>query len=262
MSNKGQLLQDPFLNLLRKEHVPVSIYLVNGIKLQGHIESFDQYVVLLAQHRDADGLQARDLDRRAGPRRQLPRGRNARGDLKPLATRRPEAASPLDSETAGGAPRAILVGVDFGGGAFDASLDELALLAESAGDCVVERVVCRRKAPDPALFVGSGKADEIKALVLGPPGRGGAVRPGAVGGAAAQPRAPPGRRGGRPHDADPRDLRRAGAEPRRQAAGRTGAAAVPVDAAGAALEPPRAPAAAASAPAAGRARRRSNSTGA
>jgi len=47
MSAKGQLLQDPFLNVLRKEHVPVSIYLVNGIKLQGQIESFDQYVVLL-----------------------------------------------------------------------------------------------------------------------------------------------------------------------------------------------------------------------
>ena len=47
MSAKGQLLQDPFLNILRKEHVPVSIYLVNGIKLQGQIESFDQYVVLL-----------------------------------------------------------------------------------------------------------------------------------------------------------------------------------------------------------------------
>jgi host factor-I protein len=47
MSNKGQLLQDPFLNALRKEHVAVSIYLVNGIKLQGNIESFDQYVVLL-----------------------------------------------------------------------------------------------------------------------------------------------------------------------------------------------------------------------
>jgi len=46
-SEKGQLLQDPFLNILRKEHVPVSIYLVNGIKLQGQIESFDQYVVLL-----------------------------------------------------------------------------------------------------------------------------------------------------------------------------------------------------------------------
>ena len=47
MSNKGQLLQDPFLNTLRKEHIPVSIYLVNGIKLQGQIDSFDQFVVLL-----------------------------------------------------------------------------------------------------------------------------------------------------------------------------------------------------------------------
>ena len=47
VSNRGQLLQDRFLNALRREHVPVSIYLVNGIKLQGQIESFDQYVVLL-----------------------------------------------------------------------------------------------------------------------------------------------------------------------------------------------------------------------
>jgi host factor-I protein len=39
--------QDPFLNALRREHIPVSIYLVNGIKLQGQVESFDQYVVLL-----------------------------------------------------------------------------------------------------------------------------------------------------------------------------------------------------------------------
>jgi len=45
--NKSQLLQDPFLNALRREHIPVSVYLVNGIKLQGQIESFDQYVVLL-----------------------------------------------------------------------------------------------------------------------------------------------------------------------------------------------------------------------
>jgi len=44
---KGQSLQDPFLNALRKERVPVSIYLVNGIKLQGHVDSFDQFVVLL-----------------------------------------------------------------------------------------------------------------------------------------------------------------------------------------------------------------------
>ena len=47
MANKGQLLQDPFLNILRKERVPVSIYLVNWIKVQGQIESYDQYVILL-----------------------------------------------------------------------------------------------------------------------------------------------------------------------------------------------------------------------
>ena len=45
--SKGQTLQEPFLNALRKERIPVSIYLVNGIKLQGQIESFDQFVVLL-----------------------------------------------------------------------------------------------------------------------------------------------------------------------------------------------------------------------
>ena len=45
--SKGHSLQDPFLNILRKERVPVSIFLVNGIKLQGQIESFDQFVVLL-----------------------------------------------------------------------------------------------------------------------------------------------------------------------------------------------------------------------
>ncbi len=45
--SRGQSLQDPFLNVLRKERVPVSIFLVNGIKLQGQIESFDQFVVLL-----------------------------------------------------------------------------------------------------------------------------------------------------------------------------------------------------------------------
>jgi len=45
--SKGQSLQDPFLNALRREHVPVAIYLVNGIKLQGQIESFDNFVILL-----------------------------------------------------------------------------------------------------------------------------------------------------------------------------------------------------------------------
>ena len=44
---KGQSLQDPFLNALRRDKVSVSIYLVNGIKLQGQIDAFDQFVVLL-----------------------------------------------------------------------------------------------------------------------------------------------------------------------------------------------------------------------
>jgi GTP-binding protein HflX len=62
----------------------------------------------------------------------------------------------------------VLVGVDFGNGSsFDPSLEELALLAASAGDAPVARVTARRKAPDAAMFVGSGKADEIKALVAG-----------------------------------------------------------------------------------------------
>ncbi|MGR6806276.1 GTPase HflX [Sphaerotilus natans] len=64
-------------------------------------------------------------------------------------------------------PRAVLVGVDLGpGSSFDPSLDELALLAESAGDLPVARIIARRKSPDPALFVGSGKAEEIRLTVL------------------------------------------------------------------------------------------------
>lgn len=45
--SKGQTLQDPYLNALRREKIPVAIYLVNGIKLQGQIDSFDQFVILL-----------------------------------------------------------------------------------------------------------------------------------------------------------------------------------------------------------------------
>jgi len=60
----------------------------------------------------------------------------------------------------------VLVGVDFGpGSSFDPTLDELALLAESAGDLPVAKVTAKRRAPDAAFFVGSGKADEIKSIV-------------------------------------------------------------------------------------------------
>jgi host factor-I protein len=53
MANKPRQLQDPFLEILRKESIPVAMYLVNGIKLQGQIEAFDQYVVILR----ANGMQ-------------------------------------------------------------------------------------------------------------------------------------------------------------------------------------------------------------
>ena len=70
-----------------------------------------------------------------------------------------------DSSRSTSAPT-ILVGVDFGLPHFDAELEELGLLAQTAGMQPVARITCKRKAPDAALFVGSGKADEIKALAL------------------------------------------------------------------------------------------------
>ena len=61
-------------------------------------------------------------------------------------------------------PSVVLVGVDFGLPLFDHGLEELGLLAKTAGFAVAERVTCKRRAPDPALFVGSGKAEEIRML--------------------------------------------------------------------------------------------------
>ncbi|MEN9383373.1 MAG: GTPase, partial [Pseudomonadota bacterium] len=73
-----------------------------------------------------------------------------------------------DNKTRGTSlPKVVLVGVDLGLPHFDNELDELAQLALTAGYQVADKVVCKRRAPDPALFVGSGKADEIKALALG-----------------------------------------------------------------------------------------------
>lgn len=63
-----------------------------------------------------------------------------------------------------GPPLVILVGVDLGDDHFDGALEELGLLAQTAGYKVAERVICKRRAPDPALFVGSGKAEEIRLL--------------------------------------------------------------------------------------------------
>jgi GTP-binding protein HflX len=70
----------------------------------------------------------------------------------------------LNSESVRPSATVILVGVDLGLPNFDQELEELGLLAQTAGLEVVGRVTCKRRAPDPALFVGSGKADEIKML--------------------------------------------------------------------------------------------------
>ena len=72
----------------------------------------------------------------------------------------------LSASTGSDIPSVILVGVDFGLPHFDRDLEELGLLAQTAGFVVADRVSCKRRAPDPALFVGSGKVDEIKMLAL------------------------------------------------------------------------------------------------
>ena len=179
MSNKGQLLQDPFLNTLRREHVPVSIYLVNGIKLQGQIESFDQYVVLLAQHRDPDGLQARHLHHRARPGGELLHGRKhrSRRDLKPRAGRVSGCAG-LSSPIPPPDPRLEFLRIartpqplppswwawTWACRISTPNWKSWACSRRPRAWTPVARVVCKRKAPDAALFIGKGKADEIKAL--------------------------------------------------------------------------------------------------
>ena len=127
MSNKGQLLQDPFLNTLRKEHVPVSIYLVNGIKLQGQIESFDQYVVLLKN------TVTQMVYKHA---------------ISTVVPARP-------------------VTLDIGKASRDGDrADEATRLVNSAGAEVVEVIRGRRDRPDAATFAGSGKVEEIKLAIL------------------------------------------------------------------------------------------------
>ena len=155
MSNKGQMLQDPFLNTLRKEHVQVSIYLVNGIKLQGQIESFDQYVVLLKntvtqmvyKHAISTVVPARagrDAAPRASRRPAKPDRRALPGRAEPPA-RRParDAGAAVRArrsrmfERPTGGDRALLVALDFGDGDPVERLAELDALATSAGATVV-----------------------------------------------------------------------------------------------------------------------------
>ena len=96
----------------------------------------------------------------------LPRHEPTRLDTKGLAALFCFPHTALNDTAPPSTARAILIGVDFGLPHFDAELEELGLLAQTAGLEPVARLTCKRKAPDAALFVGSGKADEIKELAL------------------------------------------------------------------------------------------------
>ena len=260
MSNKGQMLQDPFLNTLRKEHVPVSIYLVNGIKLQGQIESFDQYVVLLKntvtqmvykhaistvvpsrpvamphhnQHR-----RSRDLIAALAPlgcARDVPRAARAprcRSCSRLLMLERPPAAIARCSSPSTSAARDR-----------DERLgrDRRARRRRPARSSSAT-IGGRRTRPDAALFAGSGKVEEIAALRTRDRRGPRHLRPRAVRRAAAQPRAARSNAASVDRtEPDPRHLRAARAQRRGQAAGRARAARAPVHAPRRRLDPPRAP---------------------
>ena len=199
MSNKGQLLQDPFLNLLRKEHVPVSIYLVNGIKLQGHIESFDQYVVLLRntvtqmvyKHAISTIVPGRAVNFHERARSDAPSSLDARllrtGDAGRARSRPARAAR---------APaRAILVGVDFGAAAASTQRSTSSRCWPSPPATSPSRASSRAaRRPTPRCSSAAARPTRSRSWCqrIGAEAR--ALRPGAVAGAAAQPRAPPRRR--------------------------------------------------------------------
>ena len=258
MSNKGQMLQDPFLNTLRKEHVPVSIYLVNGIKLQGQIESFDQYVVLLKntvtqmvyKHAISTVVPARSvamphsvpIERRRSLTGSRPhRRRPADGRCRGRDGRRRRGARPSCMfERPAGGDRALLVALDFGDADPAERMAELDALAVSAGATVVGTVTGRRQRPDAATYAGKGKVEEIAARRAETGGRPRHLQPPAHRRAAAQPRAEARMPGRRPDEPDPRHLRAARAKRRGQAAGRARAGQAPAHAARRRLDPPRA----------------------
>ena len=235
MSNKGQMLQDPFLNTLRKEHVPVSIYLVNGIKLQGQIESFDQYVVLLKntvtqmvyKHAISTVVprgRSRCLTTPASRRRELTRRVEPHGAPAPPVSGARRGARPLMFER----PTAAIARC------WSPSTSAAAIASTASQELAVLADVRRRdrswarspaaRAPDPALFAGTGKVDEIAARAA----RAGAgsrdLRPCALRrqqrNLERRARVPR----GRPRQPHPRHLRAARAQRRRQAAGRAGPA--------------------------------------
>ena len=195
--SKGQSLQDPFLNALRRERVPVSIYLVNGIKLQGTIESFDQFVVLLRntvsqmvyKHAISTVVPARNVrvgpgggyvqsadggdDGEGGDRGNRVTCQAVRqacvtaGGAHHLDATCPSAAfrgatHPLFERSRKG-ENALLIQPHAGGPPDEGLLEEFADLARSAGATVARLLTARIDRPNPATLIGSGKLEEVKA---------------------------------------------------------------------------------------------------
>ena len=234
---KGQSLQDPFLNALRKEHVPVSIYLVNGIKLQGQIDSFDQFVVLLKntvsqmvyKHAISTVVPARAV------RLAVEEGAVAEACGGMMRRRGQQACSSARAPVS--APCSCASGLAMPVKRED--LEEFEQLARSAGAHPVATITGRRERPDPRYFVGSGKA-------AGDRQRGARRRaPKLI--LVDHPLSPSQQRNleqlerrarARSQRPDPGHLRAARAQLRGQAGGRAGAAQAPVQPPGARLDPP------------------------
>ena len=145
--SKGQSLQEPYLNVLRKERVPVSIYLVNGIKLQGQIESFDQFVVLL-RNTVSQMIYKHAISTIVPSRfRQIQRAPNPRAPDSPAGAGYPQL---IDRSARG--ERALLVQPLLGGADTDDDLREFQELARSSDVDVVGVVSAPLRQPNPPLL--------------------------------------------------------------------------------------------------------------
>ena len=187
---KGQSLQDPYLNALRRERIPVSIYLVNGIKLQGQIESFDQFVILLkntvnqmvykhaistvvparsvSHHNNNGGHHAAQTSDAASEVETHAEYFCSMNDFISLSAveNSPGISTALSSSKTGdnsqsAKDKAVVVHIFFSQNKNIEDLQEFQLLAESANVEILQIITTSRATPQAKYFIGEGKAQEI-----------------------------------------------------------------------------------------------------
>ena len=187
---KGQSLQDPYLNALRRERIPVSIYLVNGIKLQGQIESFDQFVILLkntvnqmvykhaistvvparsvSHHNNNGGHHAAQTSDAVAEVETQAEEFCIMNDFINLSAveNSPEISTALSSSktvdnSQSTKDKAVVVHVFFSQNKNIEDLQEFQLLAESANVEILQIITTSRATPQAKYFIGEGKAQEI-----------------------------------------------------------------------------------------------------